>query len=437
MSAHRLAVRQLPLFALRVPGVTMHTTGLAETIGRLYEGDRLAHALRDARSRTLALYGHLDLASLRVPQLPIVNPPVWELSHIAWFQERWCLRYSPRTLSLEKPSMLDGADALFDSSAVPHATRWTLPFPPLADLLRYMERTVEETLAALERTPAEKRYFFALSLLHEDMHGEALLMTLQTLGLPAPPVDASDPPPSSPAEAHDIAFPGGTFDLGTARGTRDFVFDNEKWAHEVKVEAFALADRTVTQGEFAAFIEESVSAAPRYWRREGSEWLVRRFDRWAPIDPHAPMVNVGLHEAQAYCRWAGRRLPTEAEWEYAARNGGLADRYPWGHEPRELAGTDLRHWAPFMPSGEEGASRRGMRQMIGGVWEWTSSPFRPYPGFSPDPYVDYSQPWFETHGVLRGGCFATRSRLVHSRFRNVYVAERADAYAGFRTCALE
>ena len=415
----------------------MHTTGLAETIGRLYEGDRLAHALRDARSRTLALYGHLDLASLRVPQLPLVNPPVWELSHIAWFQERWCLRYSPRTLSLEKPSMLQGADALFDSSAVPHATRWSLPYPPLADLLRYMERTLEETLSALARTPAEKRYFFALSLLHEDMHGEALLMTLQTLGLPAPPVDAKDPPPSSPAEPRDIAFPGGTFDLGTAQGTGDFVFDNEKWAHEVEVEPFAIADRTVTQGEFAAFVEDSGSPEPRYWRREGSKWLARRFDRWAPIDAHAPMVNVGLHEAQAYCRWAGRRLPTEAEWEYAARNGGTTDRYPWGQEPRELAGTDLRHWAPFTPSGEEAASRRGMRQMIGGVWEWTASPFRPYPGFSPDPYVDYSQPWFETHSVLRGGCFATRSRLVHSRFRNFYVAERADAYAGFRTCAVE
>ena len=186
MSAHRAAVRQLPLFALRVPGVTMHTTGLVdETIGRLYEGDRLAQALRDARSRTLAQYGHLDLASLRVPQLPIVNPPVWELSHIAWFQERWCLRYSPRTLALEKPSLLGGADALFDSSAVPHATRWTLPYPPLAELLDYMKRTLEATLAALERTPPEKRYFFALSLLHEDMHGEALLMTLQALGLPA------------------------------------------------------------------------------------------------------------------------------------------------------------------------------------------------------------------------------------------------------------
>lgn len=415
----------------------MHTTGLAETIGRLYEGDRLAHALRDARSRTLALYGHLDLASLRVPQLSLVNPPVWELSHIAWFQERWCLRYSPRTLALEKPSMLQGADALFDSSAVPHATRWSLPYPPLADLLGYMERTLEETLAALARTPAEKRYFFALSLLHEDMHGEALLMTLQTLALPAPPVDAKDPPASSPAEARDIAFPGGAFDLGTAPGTGDFVFDNEKWAHEVEVEPFAIADRTVTQGEFAAFVEDSGSPEPRYWRRDGSKWLARRFDRWAPIDAHAPMVNVGLHEAQAYCRWAGRRLPTEAEWEYAARNGGAADRYPWGQEPRELAGTDLRHWASFTPSGDEAASRRGMRQMIGGVWEWTASPFRPYPGFSPDPYVDYSQPWFETHSVLRGGCFATRSRLVHSRFRNFYVAERADAYAGFRTCAVE
>jgi iron(II)-dependent oxidoreductase len=437
MSAQRAAVRQLPLFALRVPGVTMHTTGLVETIGRLYEGDRLAHALRDARSRTLGLYAHLDLAVLRVPRLAIVNPPVWELAHIAWFQERWCLRYSPRTLSLEKPSLLGGADALFDSSAVPHDTRWSLPYPPLAELLDYMKRTLEATLAALERTPPEQRYFFALALLHEDMHGEALLMTLQTLGLPAPPVGAKEPPASIASPARDIAFPAGIFELGSAQGTREFVFDNEKWAHPVKVEAFAIADRPVTQREFADFLEDAGCETPRYWKREGSGWLARRFDRWSPIDDHAPMVNVGLHEAQAYCRWAGRRLPTEAEWEYAARNGGAADRYPWGDEPRALAGLDLRHWGPFTPALEEATSRRGMRQMIGGVWEWTSSAFRPYPGFGADPYQDYSQPWFETHGVLRGGCFATRARLVHNRFRNFYVAERADAYAGFRTCAVE
>jgi gamma-glutamyl hercynylcysteine S-oxide synthase len=415
----------------------MHTTGLAETIGRLYEGDRLARALRDARARTLALYGHLDLASLRVPQLPIVNPPVWELSHIAWFQERWCLRYSPRTQSLEKASLLEGADALFDSSAVPHDTRWTLPYPPLRDLLDYMRRTLEATLEALERTPPDKRYFFALSLLHEDMHGEALLMTLQTLGLPAPPVDATDPPVSDASASRDIAFPAGTFDLGSAPGTGDFVFDNEKWAHETHMEAFAIADRPVTQREFADFVEDAGHESPRYWRREGGKWLARRFDCWSPIDDHAPMVNVGLLDAQAYCRWAGRRLPTEAEWEYAARNAGAADRCPWGDEPRATAGLDLRHWGPFTPAVDAGASRRGMRQMIGGVWEWTSSAFRPYPGFSADPYKDYSQPWFETHGVLRGGCFATRSRLVHNRFRNFYVAERADAYAGFRTCAVE
>ncbi len=413
----------------------MHTTGLAdETIGRLYEGDRLARGLRDARSRTLAIYSHLDLASWRVPQIAIVNPPVWELSHIAWFQERWCLRWDRG--ALRKPSLLPGADELFDSSAVPHATRWSLPFPPLRTLLDYMNATLEATLEALEATPEEKRYFFALSLLHEDMHGEALLMTLQTLGLPAPPI-GRDPPPSQAFARRDIAFPAGAFEQGTRHEERDFVFDNEKWAHEVSVAAFRMAHRPVTQGEFAAFAEEA-GTIPAHWRREGGAWLARHFDAWRPIDPHAPMVHVSLHDALAYCRWAGRRLPTEAEWEYAARNAGAAQRFPWGDERREdAAGLDYRHRGPSSELADPLPSRSGLEQMLGGVWEWTSSAFLPYLGFRADPYEQYSEPWFASHYVLRGGSFATRSRLVHNRFRNFYTPERADIFAGFRTCAVE
>jgi iron(II)-dependent oxidoreductase len=147
------------------------------------------------------------------------------------------------------------------------------------------------------------------------------------------------------------------------------------------------------------------------------------------------MVHVNLHEAMAYCHWAGRRLPTEAEWEYAARNGA-DDRYPWGDSPPEdSASLDLRCSAPFADADDAMASRRGMRGMIGGVWEWTASRFEPYPGFAADPYRDYSEPWFHSHYVLRGGSFATRSRLVHNRFRNFYLPDRRDVFAGFRTCA--
>jgi iron(II)-dependent oxidoreductase len=360
MSAHRDAVRQLPLFASLVPGVTMHTTGLAEPIAGLYEGDRLGAALDEARARTLAIYSHLDLAALEVPCINIVNPPLWELSHIAWFQEFWCLRGGDAS----RPSMLAHADALFNSSTVPHDSRWTLDYPPAGALFAYMRDTHHAVREALFAPGADDRYFFKLALLHEDMHGEALLMTLQTLCLPAPPIDLPEPA-ASPQEARDVYFAGGDFIQGTAQA--DFIFDNERGAHPVTVEPFAISSRTITQGEFAAFLKATRRRAPRHWRRDPTSWQVRRFDRWQPLDPGAPMVHVSLRDAEAYCAWAGRRLPTESEWEFAARH----DR--------------------------EGA----LRDMIGGVWEWTSSPFAPYPGFTADPYREYSEPWFHTRRQLR------------------------------------
>jgi iron(II)-dependent oxidoreductase len=429
----------------------MQTTGLAsETMGGLYEGGRLGDALRDARSRTLAIYAHLDLASLRVPQIPLVNPPLWELAHIAWFQEYWCLRRDARA------PLLDRADDFFNSSTVPHASRWTLPYPPVERLRRYIDETLEASLEKLDATSDRETYFHRLALLHEDMHGEALLMTLQTLALPAPAhLPSHEAPRSIARPAEDVAFTGGDFLQGTSRDEAAFVFDNEKWAHPVRVEPFAIARDPVTQGDFARFVaedgylredlwtregwhwrQEAAANAPCYWRREEhGDWRIRRFDRWVPLDPFAPMVHVNLHEAQAYSRWAGRRLPTETEWEYAARSGS-DDRYPWGDSPREdAANLDLRYSAPWSPEGDSMASRRGIRQLIGGVWEWTASPFKPYPAFAADPYRDYSEPWFHSHFVLRGGSFATRSRLVHNRFRNFYVPGRRDVFAGFRTCA--
>jgi iron(II)-dependent oxidoreductase len=370
-------------------------------MGRLYEGG-LASALRDARERTLSTYSHLTPAQLSVPCLAIVNPPLWELGHIAWFQEIWCLRHDRRAGKPVQDSILPGADALYDSSAVAHDTRWHLQLPSAAGLRDYMAASFDRTLAALTASAGGDTYFFELALLHEDMHGEALLMTLQSLALPAPSMFDPGRPAAARSKARDVRFAGGEFELGSRREGDRFVFDNEKWGHPVEVAPFAMSSRVVTQGEYADFIADRRRALPAHWKRDGDGLLARRFDRYEPLDREAPMIHVGLDDARAYCEWAGRRLPTEAEWEFAAVHG-----------------------------------RDQLEELYGSVWQWTSSAFGPYPGFAADPYKDYSVPWFGDHYVLRGGSFASRPRLVHARYRNFFRPERRDIFAGLRTCAVD
>lgn len=383
----------------------MRINGFAdEDMQEVYEPNALARALRDARARTLAMYAHLDEAALAVPYVEIVNPPLWELSHLAWFQEFWCLRHSPDDIAGTRiDSIARDADRRFNSAIAAHRDRWEIARMPRAEALGYLEQTLERCLEALPAAPPWRRYFYELSLLHEDMHGEALLMTLQTLGLPSPAIDVGTLPTAA-GDGRDVHFEGGTFLQGTPATSPFFAFDNERPAFEVRVEPFSIADRPVTQAEFARFVVDTAAPAPRYWKREGDAWIVRRFDRWVPLEPEAPMVHVTLHEAQAYCRWAGRRLPTESEWEFAAVHD---------------------------------AGDGNLQLLRGAVWQWTATPFAPYEGFVAGPYREYSAPWFHTHQVLRGGSFATRPRLVHDRWRNFYQPHRNDVFAGFRTCALE
>jgi iron(II)-dependent oxidoreductase len=229
-------VRQLPLFASLVPGVTMHTTGLGgETMGGLYEGERLAQRLRDARAHARDLLPISTSRTLRVPCIPIVNPPLWELAHIAWFQEFWCLRGASGRAPLDPRGRRRALQ--FEHRAA--RTRWTLAYPPTRRL-RYMDATLEATLERARRRSRAERYFFTLALCHEDMHGEALLMTLQTLGLPAPVAAAcaAAPPRARPRRRR---LRRRRIPAGHAPSAR-FVFDNEKWRHRSRVER--LRDRS-------------------------------------------------------------------------------------------------------------------------------------------------------------------------------------------------
>jgi len=433
----------------------------------------LLEPLREARERTLELIDDLTDEQLMGPRLRIVNPLRWEIGHVAWFQEYWILRH----LGGLQPILSHG-DGLYDSARVAHDTRWDLALPSRAETLAYMRQVLDRVCDLDDRRRRQpidgydESYFLHLVLFHEQMHAEAITYTRQTLCYPPPRVSIArdinlqaKPAPIS-GDAH---VPGGAFALGASHNAA-FQFDNEQPPHNVKVGPFSISRKAVTNGEFAAFVEgggymkrdlwsdegwqwkqNARAEHPVYWRRESNgQWLRRNFNEWVTLDESVAVVHVNWFEANAYCRWTGRRLPTEAEWEMAAScepsdDGGrsISDqklRYPWGDDPPtpERANLDWRvpgcTEADGLPAGD---SAFGCRQMIGNVWEWTATDFEGYPGFIPGPYKEYSEPWFGNHKVLRGGCWATRSRMVRSAYRNFYTPDRRDVWSGFRTCAIE
>jgi len=434
--------------------------------GRLPPSE-IAALVDDARATTLAFVEGLDGEQLMGPRLDIVNPLLWEIGHVAWFQEHFILK------RLDGRAPIDArADDLYDSMRVAHNRRWELPLPTLAATLRYLDDVRSAVLARLDGPVASETdcYFYQLATFHEDMHAEAFAYTRQTAGLPFPALPSRgrrDGVGEGPWPG-DAAVAGGTFMLGATPGAR-FVFDNEKWAHERTVEPFAIARAPVTNLEFAAFVEAdgyrdrgywsdegwrwlqvSRATGPVYWEGEPGAWRIRRFERIVPLLPHQPVMFVNWHEANAYCAFAGRRLPSELEWEVAAAGepgaGGAGLGPAKRAKPWVPGGEELRHPPPANLDGAreglvdvaafpDGDSAFGCRQMLGNVWEWTSSDFLPYPDFSADPYKDYSQPWFGTRKVLRGGCWMTRSRLVTPVYRNFFTPDRRDIFAGFRTCA--
>jgi len=339
----------------------------------------LISELKAAREHTRRVADDLGGEREFGPRLAIVNPPRWEIGHVGWFQEFWCLRQEGAA------SILPNADALYNSATVAHDTRWELPLPSFAETQAYRDAVLERVLHG-----GADPYFVALATRHERMHAEAFHYTRQTLGYPPPPLRST---PEISAEKGDLEVPGGAFQLGSRRDA-EFAFDNEKWAHVVLLAPFRISRRLVTNGEYFAFVAATNHPPPVYWKGR----KMRRFERWIDIPLDEPVLHVSALDAEAYCRWAGRRLPSEAEWERAAQ------------EP-------------------------GMTQLFGSAWQWTSSPFLPYPGFLRDPYAEYSEPWFGTHRVLRGGSFATPPQIAHARFRNFFTAERSDIFAGFRTCA--
>jgi gamma-glutamyl hercynylcysteine S-oxide synthase len=419
----------------------------------------LVDALLDARRVELALLGGLTDAQLLGVRGHFLEPPIWEMGHVGWFQEYWLLRHLDGAAPL-----LRGGDDIYDSFNVSYTRRWDHRFPSRAETLEYITAVLQRSVARLQaREPRDhdEAYFYTLAAQHEDMHAENLTAILQTVGYARPShlVGSAPPPVDRDFCRHDVGVPGGTFMLG-ADPDEPFVFDNEKWAHPVEVAPFRIAATPVTNAEFQAFVDDGgyrrrecwsrrgwdwrrreAVEHPLFWRRVGAEWFERRFDLFVPLEAWQPVVHVNWYEAEAFCHWAGRRLPTEAEWEMAATLDpatGAKRRFPWGDAPPtcERAHLDYRFGRTLdvraLPAGD---SPVGCRQMIGNVWEWVADTFEPYPGFVCDPYKEYSVPHFGEKKVLKGGCWTTRSRLIRATWRNFFKRQRRNVFAGFRTVA--
>ena len=418
--------------------------------------DDLIDELREAREIELALFTDLTDDQMLGPEERFLEPPIWEIGHVGWFQEYWILR----TLYREPPILKSG-DSIYDSFNVSYKRRWDHDFPSRAETLDYVRLVLDRCshrLAGREPTPREA-YFYRFVTQHEYMHSENLAMVCHTLGYGLPVLPHGDRGPVGFDTAYprrDVGVPGASYPLGAPKD-EPFVFDNEKWAHAVEIEPFRIANTPVTNAEFVEFVDAGGYGNrrcwgkrgwewrrrqgvehPRFWSKRGGRWCQKSFDETRPLAPWHPVVHVNWHEAKAYCVWAGRRLPTGGgvgvcgEWSGQASLPRGARRHPrpsgqtWTIVTggRSTCGPFLRETAPF-----------GCRQMVGNVWEWTDSYLAPYPGFVPDPYKEYSQPYFGQKPVLRGGAWTTRSGMIRNTWRNFFVRHRRNIAAGFRTCA--
>lgn len=369
---------------------------------------QLASWLTESQALTLSLLDDLSVEMLDIVQSQQVNLPLWEFGHVAWFNELWIHRQG----ILSNPSVLTGSDDYYDSSNIAHGSRWRLELPDLLQTRNYLVSIFDQTQALLVKPlDLQTAYFVQLAIFHQDMHNEAFAYTRQSLAYPLPEglqkrfqekQHQAERLNQSFISKDDMDFDERSIEMG-ARPGQGFFFDNEKWLHTVALEPFSISPSLVTNQEIIDYLNQACDALkPEYWERRSDGWFERRFDRWHKINPQAIAMHLSYDLAEAYCAWKGRRLPSEAEWQCLSESAA--------YQSGQLAHSF--------------------------VWEWTSSVFSPFRGFSPDAYRDYSAPWMDGHHqVLRGASWITPDRMKRPGYRNFYQKHRSDIFCGFRTCA--
>jgi len=390
--------------------------------------DAIAERLGEARERTLLLIEPLTEEQLNRVYSPILSPLVWDLGHIANFEELWLVE----RVGGREP-LRGELGRFYDAIENPRDTRGELPILKGDECLSYLEQVRERTLEVLDEADLDypddpllrDAFIYEMLIAHEHQHNETMLQLIQMVEAYEPvrrdPGPAAEPAPQGPEM---IEVDRGEAEVGA--GPDGFAYDNERPRHTREVGPFWIDRTPVTNGAFAQFLDETDAEPPRYWKRDGEGgWGRTCMGRIEPLDPGQPVIHVSWHQADSFARWAGKRLPTEFEWEAAA----------CGADP-ERANLDQLGFG-CAPAGAyaDGCADCGAVQMIGDVWEWTSSDFRSYPGFEPFPYPEYSQVFFgDEYKVLRGGSWATSSNVIRPTFRNWDLPERSQIFAGFR-CA--
>ncbi len=424
------------------------------TAGRTESAGEVLVALTEARERTLALVAELSAAELERVHSPLMSPLVWDLGHIAAFEDLWLVhRYG------ERPLLREDLAGVYDAFESPRPVRGQLPLLDTAGARGYLEAVRGRTVAVIEDRGVGDGRWHELVIRHEHQHNETMLQTLQLAGLPGYRAPAGAPMPLAPGTRFTglelVEVPAGPAVIGAPAG--GFAYDNERPQHRVDVPAFRIGRTPVTNATYLTFVEGGGYERREWWSDEAWAWkeqyditrpggwtadLVaeRRLGALEPLEPDRPVLHVSWFEADAFARAHGARLPTEAEWEKAAtwdHVAGHSRRFPWGDEPPHPgrhANLDHCGGGPA-PAGAypAGTSPCGCLGMIGDVWEWTATAFAGYPGFVADPYREYSQVFFgPDYRVLRGGSWATRARVATPRFRNWDLPERRQIFAGLR-----